>query len=173
MQQPAPIGQPIRAVVQAPVPIPDASLTNAGPITTEYNRMKDFTVVRLEKMNLEGSLNLDVSFVYPGKVYSTPEDVIFHFSQSSDTWRYLSYHALSLLLNDTKHLELAKVTHHGSVGSGYVLEQMFAMVSVTQFQQIAASEKVEGQLGSTLFMLKSYQLDTLRALARRIGPMSR
>ena len=72
-------------------------------------------------------------------------------------------------MNYSVRVNLGNPHHDGTVGSGYVLEQMMVEIPVTRLRQIADARTVEGQLGLTPFELSASQLAELRALADRIG----
>ena len=100
-----------------------------------------------------------------------------YFSEWSETWKYLTYHPLRLMLNDSDRLDLGDGDHDGTVGSGYVLEHMIVDLPVPQFLEIVAAKTVEGRLGLTDFTLKPNQLEALRDLAqaewhRHVGPLT-
>ncbi len=155
--------------LDAPTEAEKASAPASQQITSTYDRINNYTRVALDRMSL-GRLELQASFMYPGTTFTAPSKVFLHFSQQSATWNYLKYRPLRLLLDDTTRLDLGSVTHDGSVGQGYVLEQMFAEVPVSRLQQILAAETVEGQLGTTPFKLTPSQLNALRVFARRMVP---
>ncbi len=139
-------------------------------ITEKYVRMDDYTTVDLDQMRLEDGLKLDAYFLYSGTKFLPPDKVTFTFSESSETWKYLTYRPLRLLLDDSVRVDLGEVQHDGTVGNGYVLEIMRCQFPVSQLLQIVAAKKVEGQLGLTKFTLKQNQLEALRDLASRMAP---
>jgi hypothetical protein len=132
-------------------------------------RIDNYTSVDLNDLRLGHSLLLAAFFVSHGDTVSAPDSVTLHFSSSSDEWKYLDYHSLRLLLDDSIHLDLGQPEHVGTVGSGYVLEQFFVRISRSQLLNLAIANKVEGALGPTNFQLNHDESNALRDFALRMA----
>jgi hypothetical protein len=71
---------------------------------------------------------------------------------SSDNWRYIQCTQTHWLVDD-KPFQLPQPTHKGSVGSGYVIEQLIiANVPIKQIEQLAQAKKVEFKVCNDEYM---------------------
>lgn len=139
-------------------------------ITVEYDKVDDYTTVKVREFRLQGGLKLEAYFVSEGKRVHTPDEVTLHFISNSDDWKYLTYNSLRFLLDDSLRIDLGDQEHRGDVGSGYVLEQFFPMLTIDDFLRLVGASRVEGRLGATNFTLSARQLDGLRDFAKRMFP---
>lgn len=140
-------------------------------IDYKYDKFKDFSAMQLDDMIISKDLKLNAYFLYKGNdMKVTPPLVHLRFLSKSTNWKYLDHSSLDLILNDNIRLNLGNLKHDGTVGSGYVLEFMYADLPVETFLQIATAQKVEGKLFTTEFTLKPEQIEALKDLASRLSP---
>lgn len=137
------------------------ALLSPSDVTYKFDRFRDTTSVVLTT-NVTEALRLQLLYAYAGQ---TPPrkiaDLVALFSATSKSWQYLNYSSLILLV-DGKPMELP-TDHDGTVGSGYVLEQISAPLTAKQVKALAVARVVEGRLGITEFKLSDEQLAAVRA----------
>jgi hypothetical protein len=138
-------------------------------ITLKYDKVDDYTLLDLAAIPLGNKLKLNVYAVSPGTGWRTPTEVVLFFSSTSESWKYLTYNSLRFLVDDSVRIDLGDQDHRGTVGSGYVLEQFFATMSVEQFLELAGARTVAGKLGSTDFALSTSQVMALRDFGSRLA----
>lgn len=147
-------------------PVPSPSVHSR--ITREYHRIDNYTDTQLAEMMDVATFKLGAFYTCPGQGACVPAFVTLHIASTSSDWQYLVSSHLRLLLGGKVRIDLGELTHEGTVGSGYVLEQFFARVPLRTFQRIVRATEVEGQLGRTEFSLTTEQLAVLRELAGTI-----
>jgi hypothetical protein len=90
-------------------------------------------------------------------------------ASTSKTWQYLNCYPVTWLL-DGKTILKPDTTHDGSVGSGFVTEQVYTKLTLAEFLQIVNANKVEVKLCNTEFALTSAEMNALRDFASRMRP---
>jgi hypothetical protein len=134
-------------------------------IQIKYDKFKNRTVVSTDPKRTEigtklhPALNLVGS--YPGQTPSRPMDCQLGFVLTNPSWAYLRCHYLYCLA-DGNPVELPPSKHHGDVGRGSVLEQVFVWVSFSIIEQLSKSERVEFKLCNTEFTLTENQMQDLK-----------
>lgn len=125
----------------------------SGDVSTEYNRVRNETFVRMEKVQLDGENQLGAFYSFPGRTQQAPvADLTVHFVRSGADWAYHYAYDVVLLLDDKTQLPLTRAQRRASVGHGFVLEQIFIAVSRQQASQIAQAHKVEMKVGGKGFV---------------------
>lgn len=123
------------------------------PISVEFDRFKNVTVVRMEEVSLAEDVELNAFYSFAGQSQRKPQaGVALHFSRRGEDWEYLSYHEAVFLLDDRTRVDIGGGSHSGHIGSGYVLEQIFWNLNRSQATQIARAKKVEMRVGTSEFV---------------------
>ena len=134
-------------------------------VTTEFDSVRNRTIVTMEKVPLDREHELGAFYAYDGRVQSTavPEFTL-HFVHMGPQWAYIYAGDPVLLLDDRTRMPLTRVTRAMRAGNGYVLEQMFFFLSLEQAARIAQARKVAMTVGSDQFVWS----DTLHVAFRRM-----
>lgn len=119
-----------------------------------YDKFKDLTTVtRIIPLGEEGeqlaSLNLVLSFDYPGKVYVKPGKVYFGLSSFYKRWRFLNApDRRAILLIDGERVDLGVFERSGSqIEAGAIYELVGKDVAPETIQKLARAKKIEMQVG--------------------------
>lgn len=137
-------------------------------ITTKYDKMEDYTEVKLDDLGLKTAPPLQIYFIYHGKNFKTPENVTLYFHTYSHDWQYLTNHSAILLINDMERIDLGNADCKNDVYQGYTLENMFFHIPIRTFLTIANAKSVEGRLGSDNFKIEGEELEAIRDFASRM-----
>jgi len=110
-------------------------------------------------------------FIFKGEILKkTPEKAPLFFISKNDDWEYLECHHTYLLV-DGEAVDLGEGTHHGDVGSGYVLEFIFHLeVPFNLLQKLALAKKVEVKICNTEFVLTREESSDLQEYVRLLTP---
>lgn len=90
---------------------------------------------------------------------------VMRFVSKSDRWRFLDYHPLVALCDGVK-IEFDEPSHHGSVGSGYVLEFMHTDIPSIGLQKIGNCKEFEMRLGIQEIKITYEQRESWRLLGQ-------
>jgi S1-C subfamily serine protease len=116
-------------------------------IKTEYDRFEDSTSYS-SRSPIHVGTGIEASFLCWTTGHSNkPALVMLHLASTSSDWKFLDYRNL-VVLCDTNKMDFGKLKHDGRVGRSYVLEQMFAILSLGQLKALAFAKSVEAKLGS-------------------------
>lgn len=127
-------------------------------VVTEYDRFTDVTIITLEpRVELSGGQwpALTVRAACTGDTVCRPEQVGLTFVSASSDWRYLTDHALHLIVDGDRHG--FDTDHDGSTHRGGVSETMFVRVPIGLLEDIAYATEVEGRIGRDEFTLTEVQ----------------
>lgn len=142
-------------------------------ITEEYDRFDQKTLVSLKPSFTETEElphgSLAVSYSYDGTEPTPPLLVGFALMSINDTWEFMKCHDLTLIVNENAPRSL-ETLHNGTVGRGYVIEQVVTLMALNEFLALANADTVEGKLCRTVFELTPSQIAALRDLASRMQP---
>lgn len=135
----------------------------------EYDKFKDRTMESIKNIDVGHHIYLDTYFSYDGQTQQErPETVTLMFDNSSSSWKFLTYHDVVFLLDDSVRVTPMRTDHSGDVGSGFVSELIFALFQTDDFLQIVRAQKIEGKLGNTEIRIKLKDRDKLRSFATRL-----
>ena len=155
------------ALVLTPAAIAIAQ-DNNPEVETRYDKLKDRTRVRLLGIQVEGKpldgLQMSLLFVFKGERLTKPvSQVTLILTSTSVNWRYLEGSRNLRAISDGVVLNLGDLPRVGSkAGQGYVIEHLMKKVPDETILKLAASKKLELQLGELGFKLTPEQLALLR-----------
>jgi hypothetical protein len=140
-------------------------------IEVSYDRLKDRTRVRLLGLQVEGTLldglQMSLLFVFKGQRQTKPvAQVTLIMTSTSVGWRFLEGSRNLRATIDGVMLNLGDLPRVSSqVGQGYVIEHLMKKVPGEIVLKLAASKKLEMQMGGMEFKLTPEQLALLRNFA--------
>lgn len=151
---------------------PKRQFNHSYEIKTEYDKFKDVTEVALhpiiDDINAKPN-NLLVGFQYSGTQFSMPDHIYFYVMTYSKEWQFLSVKEINFLLDDTERMRF-DAQHKGTVGSGYVLEDILSSIPTRDFIKMVNAKRVALQVQSSDAELSAEQMEALRDLASRLRP---
>jgi hypothetical protein len=104
----------------------------------------------------------------PDRRPSSPEDYVsLHFVARNESWRYLKYRPVILLI-DGKRLNLGEPRHDGSASGGYVLEQFHCPFTVAQAADLGRAGEVLIRVGLDEISLDLPSRNAILAWTRRL-----
>lgn len=176
---PTPSNTPLATSTPRPTATPDVislipakrQFNHPFKIATEYDKFKDRTFITLNYI-AGGSTKPDKLYVYwsyPGTVLTSPDRVYMSFISSSKDWQFLSVRVVEMVLDANQRARF-DATRDGQVGSGFVIENIDTILTLTQFLPIVNAKQVDVRIGSVEFALTAAQLEGLRDLASRMNP---
>ena len=161
------------ALVLAPATICRAQDTQPE-VEIRYDKLKDRTRVRLLGVQVEGTmldgLQMSLLFVFKGARLTQPvSQVTLILTSTSVGWRFLEGSRNLRAIADGVMLNLGDWPRVSSqTGQGYVIEHLMKKVPGEVILKLAASKKLEMQLGGMQFKLTPEQLALLRNFASRM-----
>ncbi len=156
-----------------------AAQSHAAPaVSSQYDKFKDVTLVRVETMPVVNpglSLALGFSGSYPGRVPITPRFVTAYFSSASNQehGRY-EHNTGVIVLADGERFRLGAATRSiRRIAGDAHLEFMSLDIPFKKLKWIIRAKKVEIQIGNTEFVLSPDYMKALRQFVRSFSPSSR
>lgn len=143
-------------------------------VTTEFDSVRNRTIVTMEKVPLDRENELGAFYAYDGRAQSAavPEFTL-HFVHMGPQWAYIYAGDPVLMLDDRTPLPLTRVKRAMRAGDGYVLEQMFLFVSLEQAAQIAQARKVAMTVGNNQFVWSDTLHGAFRHMTQFAGATAR
>jgi len=162
-------------------------------VTKKYDKFIEQTIIQIEPSEFLPSttgdsgmppkLHLISSFhgTMPGNV----KFVRFGFASISKDWRYLECGEIHILA-DGKHIDIANPgnldpleismgkiglsQHDGKAHVGWVLEDVYTMISMTTFKNIARAKKIEAEICNTEIEVSPQEMEEIRTFYSMLSP---
>lgn len=159
-------------------PPPKRKFRHHEKIDTTYDKTKDETLVRLDRMSiseegvepttLKNRLLMTVFFTYPGKVPSAPQSVIVAFLSIGKGAVYSKDRNLTFYANQERlDVGAMDLIERQVLGYQNIREILSLPMTYEMFLRIVKAQRVRLELGTTIWNLSENQLEALRDTASR------
>jgi len=143
-------------------------------VTKEYDHFKNQTTLHstFEHPAQDGAPVFVIFAGYKGKVFSGKQSdsyIMINISFISSEWRYLDCNDTHWLV-DGKPISLPSCHYDGSVGDGYVLEQLSIIpIKVEDAEKLASAHTIEVEVCNDEYQLNEMEKSDLREIVTRLS----